>query len=148
MAKERRVRWILALAATLAWTSCGDSVNSSKCAAACKAPTTGPCAGQDETACRDTCVGMTSGLKTECVQCLAESSGWKGLKCTCLGKPCTICGFSPGEDACQGPAPDEECTVAQEKCTGFEIYKTTGSKCKAVCGVSADGSTSTGRSDH
>jgi hypothetical protein len=90
---------------------------------------------------------MTSGLKTECVQCIVEHSGWEGIRCTCIGTPCTTCGFSSGGAvACKSPAVGEECTAAQEMCSGFEIYKASGSQCTAFCGAAThDASTGTGK---
>jgi hypothetical protein len=136
------LRSVTLLTATLLWGSCGESASSAKCSAVCKAPASGPCATADEVACRSTCNAMTSGLSTTCVQCITENSGWTGLECTCIGKPCTICGFGPGDNACMSPGKDEECTAAREKCSEFELYKATGSKCAALCGAGKDGGTS------
>lgn len=106
-----------------------------KCAAACKAPDKGPCAGQKEQACRDQCVAATDGLKVECAQCIAEHTGWYGSECTCApGGGCTACGYNTYGDSV-GCFPKTACAPEDTKCGGFAIGKASGSRCSAICGI-------------
>jgi hypothetical protein len=126
------MKWAGLLALGLLGASCGDD----SCARVCKVPSTGPCAGQDEAACRSRCTTRTSGLKTECVKCMIKYSGWRGLTCRCnTNSTCSPCSFGPEGEGCYLAG---TCTAADERCTGLELYEASGSLCIGACG-SADG---------
>jgi len=109
-------------------SSSGGGANADKCTVACAPPATGPCATQDTTQCQDQCVALTEGLAAACVQCIVEHSGWAGVKCE---GDCP-CDFGPGATTCGGSS-GCSCSSADEQCTGFEIAKSTGSDCAAIC---------------
>jgi hypothetical protein len=114
-----------------------------RCAVACATPTSGPCAGQDPSACQSDCIALTDGLPLACVQCMIEHTGWTGVACRPNCASCCPCGFGPGNQLCAGGS-NCSCSASDEKCSGYEIGKASGSNCAAVCGQSVDGGRTTG----
>lgn len=100
-----------------------------ECAMAC-APEYA-CEEEDPAECQAACVNATEGLAPSCAQCIAETSGWAGIRCPMLCSNCCPCPFRPTEDSC--PACSGSCSPADEQCTGFEIGEPTSSACATAC---------------
>jgi hypothetical protein len=114
-----------------------------KCTEACVAPSTGPCAAQDATACINTCTAYVDGLSVGCAQCLVENSGYAGAKCATVGAPGDPIEFGPGIGGTDSACPEGAtcatcssmcpCSAAKERCDGFKMAKTTASPCATSC---------------
>jgi hypothetical protein len=146
--KRSYLVWMTVAALAMVGCGSGDKTYSDKCAAACKVPSTGPCASQSEADCQSTCTAMTSGLAVECVQCIVEHSGWSGRKCSCYGTGCDLVYFGPGPIQTSPPiartdgGPATECAAEQEKCSSFDLQEASGSNCAKFCGGRTDGPSS------
>lgn len=124
-----------------------------KCTLACKVPTSGPCAGEDEGKCINDCAATVEGFKIACVQCLVENSGYAGARCHKLNEPGLPISFGPGSGGGWGTGDkrsndgtsDEPpptcatdpsmcpCTADKERCDGFEMAKTSYGPCASIC---------------
>jgi hypothetical protein len=114
-------------------SSGGSGQYADKCDLAC-VPPSGPCGAEDSASCQTSCTTALEGLSVACAQCVVEHSGWAGTTCTCSGGNCSEDSFGPGTNS-GGSGPDICDPATATRCSGFELAKTTGSDCKALCAV-------------
>lgn len=103
-----------------------------RCRLACKTPSSGPCSGQDTTACEQQCRTLVQGLAPACAICVTEWAGWSGVRCGCYGTGCNACAFSPVPTGCASPEPTDTCEPSDERCDGI-VFGQVSDNCQAFC---------------